>query len=342
MGHPDADLFFLDDHAADLPTSTPADPEARRTILGLLEISHPRLVRGDPAVEVMHGPSVGARSYRVGDHFVKVLTRPAAVDQARLIAPITAALGAAGIPIEPPVPGATGAPVSEVELAGTGRAYLYVQRFVDGGFFDGTTAQLEAMLPALYGMGPALRAVAPVPSQRTAYEGWEPLPVLKAVATAIERRSASGQMDGFDELVREHLPVHLRTAETYDAAEVRSTTLHHFDLHPHNLLFRSGALTSVLDLGGFHAVPDDLAIGFAFYKLGRKGVSLGRMAPADVRTLARRRSDMRVLSRLARIEVTRRASVVLGLHYIEGNTEWDRDVRKQMVGPREIDALFLS
>lgn len=336
------DLFFPDDHAADRPSSIPADPDAREAVLGLLAATHPGLVRGDPAVERMGGPSVGSASYRVGEHYVKILAHRPSDDHIRSLAPITSALLAAGIPIEEPVPDAAGDPFSEVVARGAERAYLYVQRFVDGGFCDGTAAQLEALLPTLYAIGPALRSVRPTGYQLATYGAWRPAEILPAVASILDRRAAEGTTDAFDELVREHLPLHLRTAETYDPAEVRAATLHHFDLHPHNLLFRSGRLASVLDLGGFHAVPDDLAIGFALYKLGRKGVSLGRLSAADLRSLARRRSDLGVLARLARIEVTRRATVVLKLHYLDGNGEWDRDVRKQMVGPREIDALFLA
>jgi hypothetical protein len=335
------DLFFADDHASDVPVSAPVDPATRERVLRSLEETHPGLAARDADVERIGGPSVGAESYRVGEHYVKILPRGRADDHVRSIGPITAALADAGIPIERPIPDRAGDPFSEVAYGGA-PAYLYVQRFVSGGFFDGTPAQLEVLVPSLYAIGPALRGVRPTRSQIAPYGDWRPQAVLAQVSAILERRSAEGVTDAFDDLVREHLQLHVGIVETFDPRDVRSATLHHFDLHPHNVLFRSERLATIVDLGGFRAVPDDTAIGFAFYKLGRKGVSLGRMAPREVRALARRRSDPERLARAARIEVARRATVVLRLHYVEGNGEWDRDVRKQMVGPREIDALLLG
>ncbi|MBM4433654.1 MAG: hypothetical protein FJ028_00815 [Chloroflexi bacterium] len=331
------ELFFTDDHASDLPASSAVDGATSERVLSAVAATHPGLVAAGARVERMGGPGIGSQSFRVGDHFVKILPRGPDDDHVRSIAQVTAALATAGIPVERPIPDRDGRPFGEVH---DGHAYLYVQRYVSGGFFDGTREQLEALLPALYGIGPALRGINPTGAQLSVYRDWDPRAVLLKVSAILEQRISEGTADAFDALVREHLPLHERIVGSLDPAALRSTTLHHFDLHPHNVLFRSGRPAAILDLAGIRAVRDEIAIGFAFYKLGRKGVSLGRMSPAEVRALASRRSDPGALARAARIEVARRATVVLRLHYLEGTREWDRDVRKHLVGPREIDALF--
>lgn len=336
------DLFFPDDHSGDRPVAVPADSAVRETVLGWLAATHPGLEPAGAPVERIDAPSVGASSYRVGAHYVKVLRQRPSDADVRSMRRIAAALRHAGVPMEEPILDASEAPISDVVLSDGTPAHLYVQRFVEGGYFDGTVEQLAAFLPALYAIGPALREIVATPSQRAAYGEWRPAEVLGRVTAILDARAAAGTLDAFDELVREHLPLHARTVAEYDPAEVRSSTLHHVDLHPHNLIFGSGALRAIVDFGGFQAVPDEIAIGFALYKLGRKGMSLGRLAPGDLRSLVGARSELSTLARAACIEITRRATIVLGLHYLGGDGAWDRDVRKQMLGPLEVAALFLG
>lgn len=336
------ELFFRDDHAADEPRRVETSPEERDMVCRVLAGTHPDVACDPSGIERIAGPSIGSASYRVGDHYVKILHRRPSNDHVRSIGTVAAALRAAGVPIEEPVPDLRGDAFSEIGLPDGSSGYVYVQRFVEGGFFSGSADQLEACLPAILAIGPALRMLAPTDQQLAAYGSWDPVAILARVRRAIEARTAAGLVDTFDQLAREYLPLHTSIAAAYRPERHRSSTLNHLDLHPHNLLFGSTRLRAILDFGGFQAVRDETAIAFALYKLGRKGVSVDRLTTKDFRRLAGRGCDLIQLAAFARVEVTRRATLVLRGHYVDGNTEWDRDARKQLVGPLEVDALFLG
>jgi hypothetical protein len=117
--------------------------------------------------------------------------------------------------------------------------------------------------------------------------------------------------------------------------------LNHYDLHPHNLLFKDEELVSLIDLDSFVVVPFKLAASFGLFKLFRKSVSHRELILSEICPLLHRyfnhHFDLKLYSQ---IELIRRSILILDLKYRNNDIRWLSDLNKHIIGLEEAEKIF--
>lgn len=332
-----AGLFAPDNHAPDFPVYAPVPDSVGSRLRQWLLLHYGHVFSGQEEVLALAGANINSSNFRVGDHYVKILKRRPARDYVETFPRISALLQERNIPCAMFEPNSAGAQVSQTEDA-DGEHYLYAQRFIDANYFRGSAVELEAVLPLLAPMSEALARLKPTAGQRDPYASMELGTELEGVAAALAGRDA----DPFAQRVVAVLPEVREIATEFHRhrARLNLSGLHHFDLHPHNLLTFGGRVAAILDLESFRALPFEISAAFTLYKLGRKAVASGNLVVADFRALAANGFDLPALAWYARVELARRITVVASLHFLHGNQAWDADLLKHARGLREADQLL--
>lgn len=332
------DTFQKDNHAINEPVFIPVAREIRSGVLELIRSHYPGLVKDEVPIEVFEGPNISSTNYRVGKFYLKILLRKPGQEHVFAFPQLALKLKAAGIPVGDFIQNKDGEFISEKDY------FAYVQKFIRGQFYSGSLEEFNAMVDVLKQLEGALVGYRLAAVQRTAYvDSWVPLETLPAVSEILrDKKLPSESTDGFDLLVAEHIGAALEIAKRYEE-EKQSWNfgeLYHLDLHPHNLLFEKGKLKAVLDYEAFQAIPQQMSVGFALFKLGRKSISLKRMSIEQFKQLTERRFHLPELHAYVQIELVRRITIILKRHYLERNNILDSDLVKQIRGLKEIDLMF--
>lgn len=332
-----AELFVPDNHAPDFPEYAPVPEDAAERMRGWLLRHYGGVFSGREAVLGLAGANINSNNFRVGNHYVKALKLRPGMDYVASFPEISTRLLSSGVPCAEFMPNSENASISRIE-DGSGTHFLYVQRFIDAHYFRGSAREIDAVLPLLARMSGALASLRPTAGQREPYTSMDLGDTLDAVSGALPPRSA----DPFDLNAAAVLPELREIAAEFDSvrAQMELSRLHHFDLHPHNLLLKGGHVAAILDLESFRALPFDVSVAFALFKLGRKAVASRNLTAAEFRERAAVRFDVGRLARYARFELARRITAVVCLHYLQGNRDWDQDLVKHLRGLREVDQLL--
>jgi Ser/Thr protein kinase RdoA (MazF antagonist) len=129
----------------------------------------------------------------------------------------------------------------------------------------------------------------------------------------------------------------------------------HFDLHPHNILVRSGKLAAFVDIDSLQINRRALAIAFSTFKLVRQhAVHLG-LAVCDKAEIAEAAaefvgairegvdflpSELESMEDLAMFEVFRRILIITDLNIVGRDITWNRVLNMQLAALREIPIIF--
>jgi Ser/Thr protein kinase RdoA (MazF antagonist) len=332
-----ADLFVPDNHAPDVPVYAPVPDADAQRLRRWLRRHYGGVFSGREQVLALTGANINSSNFRVGDYYVKTLTQRASVDYVDSFPEIAARLRAGGVPCAEFVSNAEHAGVSRVEEGGATH-FLYAQRFIDAHYFRGAPEEVDALLPLLVPMSGALAAQSPTPGQREPYASLDLRSTQEAVAAELPARPA----DPFGLNAVAALPEAMEIATEFEGLrpQLDFSRLHHFDLHPHNVLLQGGHAVAILDLESFRALPFEISVAFTLFKLGRKAVASGALSAAQFKARAAAHFDLGRLARYARIELARRITAVLSLHYLHDNRDWDPDLVKHLRGLREAQQLF--
>jgi hypothetical protein len=332
-----AELFVPDNHAPDLPAYAPAAEADAERLRGWLRSHYRRVFSGREAVLSLAGANINSSNFRVGDYYVKALAQRADMDYVETFPEIAARLRAGGVPCTEFVLNAVEAGVTRFQEGGATH-FLYVQRFLDAHYFRGSVGEIDAVLALLAPMSAALAALSPTLGQREPYASLDLRGTLQAVAAALPPHAGND----FDRHAAAVVPEALEIAAEFERLRSGSdfSRLHHYDLHPHNLLLSGGRVAAILDLESFRALPFELATAFTLFKLGRKAVASGTLLAAQFKARAAARFDLDRLRQFARIELARRITAVVSLHYLQANRDWDQDLVKHSRGLREAEQLL--
>ncbi len=329
------ELFRKDNHASDTPTYAPANPVDTALIQALLRLYYPQI----ESLEVLSIGSVNinAKNFRVGPYYVKLT--PATPDSALMLQTpsIRDCMHKRGIPVATFVPSLGGELVTTVPTQGErGAYYLYVQYFIPGHFYTGTKNELQEGLDLLKKQKGLFASITTSNWPKKPYLLWQPHALLTEAANL---RSTDTT---FDTAVHTALPILRAIADAFEHVRpaLHFTECHHFDLHPHNLLFDEAGLRCVLDLESVTVVPYEIATLFNSFKLARKTIAMGHVPLADVRTMLAQHFDVKTLYPFAQYELLRRLCLVIQLHYKKNDTQWDQDLYKHLNGLKEVELLF--
>jgi Ser/Thr protein kinase RdoA (MazF antagonist) len=124
----------------------------------------------------------------------------------------------------------------------------------------------------------------------------------------------------------------------------------HFDLHPHNLIFKESKISAILDFEACKVMPVGYAVAFAGLKQCRQAVcisgdsnsanKIGQNYIKDIKSkLQMDDSWIENFSDLALAEIMRRICIILRLN-LQGNKDWNKVLPVQIAHLYEVKALF--
>ena len=128
---------------------------------------------------------------------------------------------------------------------------------------------------------------------------------------------------------------------TLELLKSESSAIHHVDLHPHNLIFNGNQLAALVDLESFLHIQPEVCDSFALYKLGRKSITNGSIQVEDFKELCSEQGfNLSELRPYVESELIRRIFLILDLHLLRDNSEWNADFSKHLNSLNEIELMF--
>jgi len=128
----------------------------------------------------------------------------------------------------------------------------------------------------------------------------------------------------------------------YETVETNldKSNIRHFDLHPHNLLFKKDRVIAVLDLDNIAISDRRISTGFNLYKLGRKAISNRMITLSEFKEILKNNHGFSGLKNFVLIELLQRFLLVLESHYHDYSNKRDGDFFKYLAGLEEINFMF--
>ena len=128
---------------------------------------------------------------------------------------------------------------------------------------------------------------------------------------------------------------------TLKKLKLKTSNLHHYDLHPHNLIFKEDELVALVDLESVLRIQKEVCESFALYKLGRKSISKGLLSLDEFKEIANQKGfSLQELKPFIQAEILRRLLLILDLHFVRNNSRWNADFPKHLNSLKEIDLMF--
>lgn len=220
--------------------------------------------------------------------------------------------------------------------------YIYCQEFQENSFYSGQNEEFQQALNLLKKLK-SIELKSTSTKFNSPYLNWNPDKIIKDLENVSSHCGQSTEFERFSALnfsrVKTIISEH---ADLINNLKTKSNYLNHYDLHPHNLFFHDLKLCSVLDLESFIPIQFEICEAFAIFKLARKSVSTGQATPKKIQEILLKNQILpNRLFPYIKLELARRALLVLSLHYIEKNELWDNDIYKQIVGFTEAEQLFI-
>jgi hypothetical protein len=124
----------------------------------------------------------------------------------------------------------------------------------------------------------------------------------------------------------------------------------HYDIHPHNLLYRENELKAIIDYDSIKLMPVGYGIAFSSLKLCKQSIvknpelspkSTGHIFKEKLRNnLNIETSWMDNFLNLALVEIMRRICIILNLNLDNQNTQWNKVLPIQLEHLKEAQILF--
>ena len=323
-----------DNHTPDIPEYTRATPNDVGLVKKLLHINYPNIPI--TRIQFIGKVNINSKNFRVGQYYVKIIKAYPGAEITLKVPLLHTLMRQAKIPLPAFVPNNHAQTVSIFPEETRSQYYFYVQRFIDAHFYTGMQTEFEIAMRILKRQKGIFSSIDINDWPKKPYQNWTAHIIFEKILSLPEDNSP------FDKLVRPEVPAFIKQAKGFDQTYpiLNFSQLHHFDLHPHNFLFRNKVLHAVLDLESISVVPYEIATAFNIYKLARKSIATHNMTLDEVRKVAGTFFNLEYLRPFAIYELVRRLGVVLKLHYLEKNKVWDQDLLKHMIGLHEVDLIF--
>lgn len=336
-------------------------PDAKAAQIAAILSEHYPDRRVDPRnIAQAGGLEINSNNFRFTDRHETFLLKRAGttVKQAVLNAQfqISETMRKRGVPFPVAVPNLDGNVVSR---GSDGTCWILTQ-FVDGTYFAGGRSEL---LNVGKGIGLLQRHLHDqASSDLTVSNSLDPISCFQeSVARLFDSRQHWHEI--FPEqammLLTEEEPllrkIAARTVDTLPRLAQLPSEVCHFDLHPHNILVRSGQLAAFVDVDSLQINRRALAIAFSTFKLVRQhAVHLG-LALCDKDEIAEAAADfvgairegvelspfeLESLKDLAMFEVFRRILSITDLNIGSRDITWNRVLVIQLAALREIPIIF--
>lgn len=331
------ELFTADNHAADSAQFIPAESNLSTKINEFLAQNYRHLFPKSCAVDIISGANLNSGNFRCENYYLKIIAHPKVLDFVERFPVIAEHLRKNNVPCNTFLKNSWGEIITTSE-EGQDESYVgYIQPFIDGQFYSGRKTEFLECLQLLPKMESALKKFKPTSDQQKPYWQWDPLELYNKIK--VEVKASNGNL--YDSI---HPRMNLiESAISYyidNEVHFRQNYLRHYDLHPHNLLFKNGKLISVLDLESFRTIPAELFAGFTLYKLGRKSIYCGEHSIESFKRIVGTHYDLTALKNYAQIELVRRILLILDLNYLRKIADWNHDLSKHTLGLLETERMF--
>jgi len=280
------------------------------------------------------GNEVTSKNYKTSTFFIKYSIKNVKTDMFPLVNSI---LNDMGVPVSSFMGNRNSHFISKISEASS----VMVQEYKEGTFYSGNKDEFERLLDLLELIENNQEGKFLAKLPETELCSWDPLDLLRDIKKSLQKRK---QKDDFDRKVESLFPeINNIIGNNFSSVSLGSKGITHWDLHPHNIIFKNRKIQSLVDLESVGIFPVDMAHSFCIYKMIRKSLSVNDGTINYFRyALKGRKKDLKRVARLAKVEIVRRLLTICKRHYLDLDSGRDYDLDKQIKSLSEIDFIFLE
>lgn len=327
-----------------------SSPEENQRLSGVLK--HGWGLKSEGNVEEIYEGPKKSNNYKVKTphgNFLLKQSHITDVDKQKLVNRSLSYCCAKGILVPSPIPGSN----KETYHTTEGKIFCLYPFLGGSELFDGTR---EELVRTAQEFGRLHRVLASIPygPQLIKANGQQIIHDRQKLGRIAQKIRLIGGETEFDKQASLILEEILDASERISSRGIESlpAQIVHADFHPHNILFNADTkkLISLLDFDNLSLSQRARDMGFGMHRFSRTyGERTERKndCGADIRERAKlflkeyasvnplTDKEIIAIAPVLEDEALGRILTVLGLHYLEGNTEWDFDLEKQVTTLRE-------
>ena len=334
-------LFEPDNHHSDTPTVSYKSCSRHTPILEVVHKHYCNVIPKNSPLALIEGPNMNSLNFRLGDIYLKILKSDQITDRLHSFPAISSALNANGIPSLPFLENTDGKKVTLFEILGTEYAAI-TQPFLDHHYYSGNRNSFKEMLRVIDKLDNVFFNIKPSADHFIPYKMLDPSVILFETSDRLLLKKKSGDLTVFDKKIIDILP-NLKIISNFfenNRSHLIFEQLHHYDLHPHNLLFQNDKLSCLLDLDNISIVDGRIAKGFNLFKVGRKALAKKHISMDEFKKTTNDMFPMAELKNFALIELLQRFLILMDLKYLKNDERRDFELFKYTAAIKEIDLMF--
>lgn len=285
--------------------------------------------------------NINALNFKCSEFYIKIIPHAYNKKFVKGFPDIVGELKRINIPCSSFLANNKGAHITELETKTP--LYICVQHFVHGAYYSGTLEQFEASLELLK----KLRLFS-LPSasyhRKSKFINYQPFKQYDFILQVIEKMQIFDEFDSIvlknKNYITEILKIITPFLQKLNTSQVNK--LRHQDLHPYNVIFSQSKLQALVDLESFNIERQEITEAFAIYKLGRKSIAKKLLTIEQFQhTCSKYGFQLSEYKKFVQLEIISRVLLILELHYLKNNTEWDTDLEQHLSALREIELMFV-
>lgn len=336
-------LFQPDTHNSDLPVISYKDCSFYEPLLEVSLKHYSNVIPKCQSAALIGGPNLNSLNFRVGNFFLKILKSEQITGRLKSLPALSDALRANGIPSAPFIVNTGGKNITHFAIQGIKYAAI-MQPFYDHKYYSGDKGSLMEMLGIIDLMQNVFRDVKPNAAHFIPYKTFKPHEVLARTQKMLSRKRKSKNLDSFDDTIFEITPSLIEISDFFESnkSHLALSELYHYDLHPHNLLFKDGKLSCVLDLDNVTVIDNRIATGFNLFKVGRKALVKKHISLPEFKKITSDMFPMNDLKNFALIELLQRFLILIDCKYSKNSNLRDIELLKYKAAIKEIEIMFTA
>lgn len=322
-------MFEPDNHIADIPIFRACEREYAKNLIDACEKSLG--VKLGHKLEQIHGADINSLNFKSGHYLIKLLDDNEGKESQDFMIEIKKNMSYLEIPHSKSF-----AECEHTSIVINGKKHsVLIEEFIEGSFFSGSVEELSSFVNCLNKLRKLKVASARASNPYAKY-------------SVLEMRGRLGRIniDSKDIIMRDLFLQYLEFSQTLIDREKSllielgkyTGELNHFDLHPHNVLYKNNEVAAIVDLQSFVQVPYELSRSFGLFKHIRK------MLVKDDKLIANVRKDFLShesdIKKYAKVELIRRLTVIFYFYFFENKNDWIQDIKKHMRALSELDYIF--
>ena len=332
------DIFFKDNHFKDTIELFPLEKSESNKLKSLIKDNYIGINLNVECFRI-GDRNINSQNYKIGDKYFKLIQNAENKKYVKSFPKIAQQLRDFDIPCSSFINSKENKEIIE-KITKENKIYFYIQEFISDSFFSGTQKELVQVILILKKLR-NLQLNVENKNPSTPYLNWIPSQTLYKIKIIIKEIQVPSD---FDYLANECLSIIEQVSNKYNKQienlVQNSEEFTHFDIHPHNILFKDGKLISIIDLESFVNVKSILATSFGIFKLVRKCFAKKNIKKNEFYNLIKNDFNIVDLKAYSQIELCRRMFLIIKLHYLESNNEWDFDLIKHFTGIKETNYIF--